>query len=90
MVELWEWARLSIKELFKNEKDIMSIAEAEEMLEITEEDKVECPYGDCEDCPYGLDATACEELYEEWLLEQLTLKNKSEPVNNDDNASGRE
>jgi hypothetical protein len=50
----------------------MSIVEAEELLGIKEEDKVECPYRECENCPLGLDANQCEELYEEYLMEELS------------------
>ena len=52
---------------------ILSISELEEMLNITDQDKAECPYeGDsgCDDCKKGLDQETCEELYEEWLIEQ--------------------
>lgn len=47
----------------------------EEALGITDEDKAKCPFaGDngCEDCMQGLDIETCEELYEEWLLEQVS------------------
>ena len=56
--------------------DKLSIVELEEALGITDKDTVECPFvGDngCEDCKQGLDIETCEELYKEWLLEQVSI-----------------
>lgn len=50
----------------------MSISEAEDHLGITESDKVDCPFGDCENCKKGLNPETCEEMYEEWLMEKLS------------------
>ena len=54
----------------------MSIVELEEALGITDKDKKECPFvgdNDCEDCQQGLDIDTCNEMYEEWLLEQVSI-----------------
>ncbi|MCK5012943.1 MAG: hypothetical protein KAS66_03920 [Candidatus Omnitrophica bacterium] len=54
----------------------MSIVELEESLGITEKDKNECPFtgeNGCEDCQQGLDIDTCNEIYEEWLLEQVSI-----------------
>lgn len=53
----------------------MSILEMEEQLGINDKDKISCPYegeNGCDDCKKGLDQETCEELYEQWLIEQLT------------------
>ena len=52
----------------------MNISELEEMQNITDEDMMECPFqGDygCDDCKKGLDIETCEELYEEWLINNI-------------------
>ena len=56
--------------------DKLSIVELEEALGITEKDKNECPFtgeNGCEDCQQGLDIDTCNEMYEEWLLEQVSI-----------------
>ena len=54
---------------------VLSISEMESILGITDEDKTTCPFegeNGCDDCKKGLDQETCEELYEQWLIEQLT------------------
>ena len=59
-----------------NKDDKLSIVELEEALGITDKDKVECPFvgnNGCEDCKQGLDIDTCNEMYEEWLLEHVSI-----------------
>lgn len=54
--------------------EILSISKMESYLGITDQDKCECPYqgeNGCEDCKINLNPETCEELYEEWLEEQI-------------------
>lgn len=59
-----------------NRGDKLSIVELEESLGITDKDKKECPFAGengCEDCQQGLDIDICNEMYEEWLLERVSI-----------------
>jgi hypothetical protein len=50
----------------------ISISEMEDYLGIRNRDKIECPYIDENgDCTLNRDCTDCEELYEQWLMNQI-------------------